>query len=188
MLGIVVYFKFRHGEVPPLWLRHVVSCVAIVSLALLFYIPGLPSLVSGLIISGTILCGLLGATWSICGITGAFFSKSFAVLALSLVPFILWIDLRFCVVVQDRDGRPVDPQMGSIELHRPNRSYFQSYIYGKGLRVKKGITYFGLLKWLQHKEEWIFSGAFFDKDGRTLGDLEWKPARWSEWPKVVITN
>jgi len=126
------------------------------------------------------------ATWAIHHFKGLTRFKSFAISCLSVLLFTLWLDLRFCIIVKDSNGERQEVNPEYLFLHRPNRSYFQEYIYAKGHSIGKGCIYFGLVQWLQCKETWIFPSGVSSPKGRNVKDLNWKPAKWSEWPKIVI--
>lgn len=112
--------------------------------------------------------------------------KSVALSTIPIALLLLWLDLRFSVIVVDSNGQPIEVQSSAVALHRPNYHYFQNYITHEGHRLATGRIYFGLLTWLQCKDDWTFPGSFEDKNGRYLGNLKWKRARWWEWPKVVV--
>ncbi len=126
------------------------------------------------------------ATWAIHHFKGLTRVKSFAISCLSVLLFTLWLDLRFCIIVKDADGERQEVNPEYLSLHRPNRELFQDYIYAKGHSIGKGCIYFGLVQWLQCKETWIFPSCVSSPKGRNDKDLNWKPAKWSEWPKIVI--
>lgn len=187
-LGILACFRFRNSEAQPRWLAPTMCCVTIGCAVVLYYVPSLPIFVSILIVSGMMLCGMFGVASILRRNRGIRFSTAFLVSAVAALLLILWIDLRFRVVVQDSQGRAVDVREEYISLRHPPDSYLQSYVEAKGLRLKKGTVYFGFIRWLQYKGQWTFSGAISDRDGRFVGDLKWETARWSQWPKVVIAE
>lgn len=187
-IGVLACFKFRDREAQPRWLAALMCCITGGCAVVLHYVPSLPVLVSILIISGMMLCGVFGVASILCRIRGIKFPAALLVSAVGALPLILWIDLRFRVVVQDSEGRAVDVREEYISLRHSPESYLQSYVEAKGLSLKKGTVYFGLIRWLQFKDRWTFSGAISDRDGRFVGDLKWESARWSQWPKVVTAE
>lgn len=98
------------------------------------------------------------------------------------------IDSQFRIVVQDVDGKPVDIEAREMALHNHPSSYLDNYYWKEGIKEGDGEFYFGLLVWLRNKGDWRFPGKFHDPDRNLLGDLEWTPAKWSEWPKRVIVE
>lgn len=58
----------------------------------------------------------------------------------------------------------------------------------EGAKLGEGEYYFGLLTRLKWMDEWAFCSYFYASDRNRLGDLEWKSARRSEWPKHVVVN
>ena len=187
-LGILACFSFRNSEAQPRWLAPMMCCVTIGCAVVLYYVPSLPIFVSILIVSGMMLCGMFGVASILRRSRGIRFSTAFLLSAVAALLLILWVDLRFRVVVQDSKGRAVEVREEYISIHYPPKSYFQSYVRAKGLRLKKGTVYFGFIRWLQFKDQWTFSGAISDRDGRFVGDLKWESARWSQWPKVVTAE
>ena len=70
-----------------------------------------------------------------------------------VLPFVVWTDLRFRIAVEEADGTPVEVDVKTFHFHRPPRSYFQSFDYGYGNRLKKGVIYFGFCQWVKHRED-----------------------------------
>lgn len=163
-------------------------CITIGCAVVLYYVPSFPIFVSILIITGMMLCGMFGVASILSRSRGVKFSTAFLVSAVAALLLILWIDLRFRVVVQDSQGRAVDVREEYVSLRHPPESYFQSYVHAEGFRLKKGTVYFGFIRWLQFKDRWTFSGAISNRDGRFVGDLKWESACWSQWPKVVTAE
>jgi hypothetical protein len=186
--GILACSKFRNQESQPRLLAPLMGCITIGCAVILYYVPSFPILVSISIVSGTMICGIFAVASILCGIRKIEFPKALLVSAIALLPLVLWIDLRFRVVVRDSEGRAIEVRNGSVSLHHPPESYFQSYVDAKGLRLKKGTVYFGLIRWLQYKDRWSFPGTISDRDGKSVGDLKWESARWSQWPKVFTAE
>lgn len=187
-LGILASFRFWNREAQPRWVAPMMGVITIGYAVVLYCVPSLPVLVSILIVSGMILCGVIGFASILRRSRWIRSSRAFPVSAVMVLLLVLWIDLRFRVVVKDPQGRAVDVREEDVSLHHPPESYFQNYVEVKGLKLKKGTVHFGFIRWLQYKDRWTFSGSIGDRDGRLVGDLKWESARWSQWPKVVIAE
>jgi hypothetical protein len=188
VIGLISAYRYRSSDNPSARLIGTLCATSAGSVIVLFTCPYLDPTYSALLLSGTVVTGAMGlALW-----IRRFRSLSPALVAVGIgvIEFAVWgwVDFRFRVVVQDRDGKPVEIQDGSIDLRHPPETYLGSYQSGKGVRLKKGIIYFGFLQWLEHKDHWTFSGGFCDQNGHFLGDLEWKNAKWSEWPKYIVVK
>jgi len=188
-IGVVAVVKFWNREAPPLWLAFLLISMAIGSAVVLVCLPQVPILLSLLLVSGSLVFGVIGSAFILRRTKYFSFSSALITSIFVALPFAFWVDFRFRVIVLDSDGRPVDVRAGDICLHHPPKSYFQSYQYAKGVRLQKGTTYIGIVRWLQFKDQWTFPGALADIDsGGLLTDLKWEHARWSEWPKRVTTD
>lgn len=187
--ALCVYKYFRHGtSVYKLVTNLFVSTMA--GLVLLCAWPDflVVRLCNILLIAGILVTSVAGFSIGI--------SRVFAIPPIFLVIFfgvaelsyLATIDARFRIVVQDVDGNPVDIEAGEMALHNHPSSYFDAYYFVEGVKKGEGEFYFGLLRWLQNKGDWKFPEEFHDPDGNLLGDLNWKPAKWSEWPQRVIVQ
>jgi len=186
VIGLFSLYRYRRCGNPSGRLIGLLCVASAGSMYVLCTWPGLEMEYSALLLSGSIVC---------CAIGLSFWIRRYRVVSIVLVAvgifivelaILAWIDVRFRVVVMDRDGMPV--KAGDIALHHPPESYFQAYRQVDGIRIGKGTIYFGILRWLEYKERWTFSGRFGGPDGHYLGDLKWEHAKWSEWPKYVTVN
>ena len=185
MAGIVLYKLIKGTSLQARYV-FVTSCSPLITIGC-FTLKGEISFPTvAIAVLGLLFYFISFATWTIHHFKGLTRVKSFAISCLSVLLFTLWLDLRFCIIVKDSNGERQEVNPEYLFLHRPNRSYFQEYIYAKGHSIGKGCIYFGLVQWLQCKETWIFPSGVSSPKGRNVKDLNWKPAKWSEWPKIVI--
>ena len=106
-----------------------------------------------------------------------------------VLPFVVWTDLRFRITVAEADGTPVEVAATDFNFHRAPRSYFQSFIYGYGNRLKKGVVYFGFCQWVMQRETWvIFGDAVVEGKIRLRGRLKPTDGGWGKWPIRVTVH
>ncbi len=99
-------------------------------------------------------------------------------LAYSCAPVLiglLWLNLRFIVVIHDRSGQPADLDATIGEraaMHANSRGFSGKFHEAKGIQLKKGIYYFGFNRWFRFGDRWALGSGFgsnFDTG-------------WNEWP------
>ena len=191
LLAILCGYKYRNCRETSGRLIGILLLTSASSLVGLFNFPAWLSMQSS-----NILLLLGGVATSVVGL--AFWIRRFrSVSPMWLIPAIAMaelallaaVDYRFRIVVQNADGVAVDVQDDEMALGHAWSSWGASGItIRKGTKLRKGEYHFGLLVWLQLKDEWKFCGVFSDINGKYLGSLEWISAKLAEWPKHVIVN
>ncbi|MBN8458564.1 MAG: hypothetical protein J0M04_12070 [Verrucomicrobia bacterium] len=187
-LGIAGAFMYRRwGRLSGIIIGTLLAASA-VSLAGLFKWPVLEIPCGALLLSGSVVCSAVGLGAWLGRLSPVPVVLTIVVIGATELAFWAWVDFRFRIVIADKNGAPVEVADGWISLRHPPEGIFQSYCQADGIRLGKGTIYFGFLRWLQWKDRWTFSGHFCDPNGHRLGDLGWKLATWSEWPKYVTAE
>lgn len=99
-------------------------------------------------------------------------------LACSCAPVLiglLWLNLRFIVVIHNRSGQLVDldPTIGRrAVMHANSPGFSGSFHEVKGIRLQKGVYYFGFNRWFRFGDRWALGSGFG-------GNFD---AGWNEWP------
>ncbi|MGJ8695684.1 MAG: hypothetical protein ACSHYF_05155 [Verrucomicrobiaceae bacterium] len=190
-VGIFCLFWYRDRRVVSSWLIVLLLAVSVASLVILFELPYSLTMYSSniLLLVGGVVTSVVGlGLWIRRFLSGSllWLMPSIAIAELAVLAA---VDYRFRIILQDPGGEAVDLGDGEMAIGYAGSSWGASFInIREGTLLGKGEYYFGLLLWLQHKDEWTFCGRFSDSSGNLHGDLEWKPAKWSEWPQHVIMH
>jgi hypothetical protein len=112
--------------------------------------------------------------------------KSWGIPLLLVLPVVIWVDLRFSVLVVDANGNPVEVDAGKIELQaQPRMTFYRGY----GNRLKKGVIYFGFCQWVEHRENWGVWGDAVSPEGVDLRmEKISSKANWGNWPLRVTVD
>ena len=191
LLGIICGYKYRNCRETSGRLIGKLLIVSVASLVGLFNFPAWLSMQSSnvLLLLGSIVTSVVGLAFWIRRFRFVSLIWLIPGIAMAELAILAVVDHRFRIVVQNTNGVPVDVQDHEMALGHAWSSFGASGItIRKSSKLGKGEYYFGLLLWLQLKDEWKFCGVFSDVNGHYLGNLEWKSAKWSEWPKHVIVN
>ena len=187
LLGVFCGYRYRNRTTVSGWLVVVLIATAVVNIVILFASPSFLSMRNSniLLLVGSVVASSIGLGFLI----RRFRLVLMAGVAMAELAILAAVDHRFRIVVRNSGGVAVDVRDGEMALGHAGSSWGASFIDIKqGAKLGKGEYYFGLLTWLKWKDEWTFCGNFYDSNGNRLGDLEWKSAGWSEWPKHVIVN
>jgi len=187
LFGVYCGFRYRNGRTASSRLVVMLLAAAAAGLVVLFTSPSFLSMkISNiLLLLGSIVASAIGLGFCI----RRFRLVLIAGVAIAELAILAAVDHRFRIVVQDPDGIAVGVRDSEMALGHAGSSWGASFIdIHEGTRLGKGEYYFGLLTWLKWKDKWTFCSYFNDSNGNRLGDLEWKSARWSEWPKHVVVN
>lgn len=191
LFGLVSGYKYRSCGTPSGRLIGMLFGTSAVSLVILFTCPALFSAKSSnvLLLLGSVVTSAMGLAFGIrrfCAVSLVLLIASIVMVEFAILAV---VDHRFRIVVQDQDGMPVDIKESEMALYHAPTLFGATGIYSReGIKLEKGKIYFGLSVWLQNKDKWMFCGDFHDSEGHELGDLDWKHAKWSEWPKLVIVE
>jgi hypothetical protein len=193
LLGIFCGYKYRNCRetsgrlIGVLLLASVASLVGLFSLPAGFWFP--MKSINVLLLLGVVATSVVGLTFWIRRFRFVSLVWLIPGIAMAELAILVVVDNRFRIVVQNTEGVAIDVQDDEMALGYSWSSFGASGLsIRKGSKLGKGEYYFGLLVWLQHKDEWMFCGMFSDLNGNYLGNLEWKSAKWAEWPKHVIVN
>jgi hypothetical protein len=181
-----IAYCFRRYPKPPLWSIFCLLALGIGTIRLLFLIGISPFSLLVFTVLTAILC-VVQALALICQrCLGSSRRMSWSIATMVVLPIAVWTDLRFRITVEEVDGTPVEVDVKRFHFHHPPRSYFQSFDYGYGNRLKKGVVYFGFCQWVKHREEWsIFGDACAPGGGRIRGSLALTDGAWQKWPMRV---
>ncbi len=180
--SVWIAWGFHRYPKPPLWCIICLVIFGIGTIRLISILGGHFSVVV-LTVLTAILCvvhalALICQRW-----LGSSHRRSWSIAIMVVLPLVIWTDLRFRITVAEADGTPVEVDATTFHFHRPPRSYFQSFDYGYGNRLKKGVVYFGFCQWVKHRETWvIFGDAGTPGDTRSRGRLEPMDGGWEKWP------
>jgi hypothetical protein len=191
MLGIICGFKYRNCHETSSRLSGILLIVSVVNLVCLFNLSGWLSIksVNIVIILGIIVTSIVGLAFWIRRFRSVSLIWLLPALSMGEIAILAAVDNRFRIVVQNTEGVAVDVKDDEMALgHAWSVWGASGYSTREGAKLGKGEYYFGLLLWLQLKDKWQFCGEFYDPNGKELGNLEWKPAKLSEWPKYVILD
>ncbi|MDB4373619.1 hypothetical protein N9162_00700 [bacterium] len=191
LFGVFCGYRYRNRRFSSRWLIVMLLAASVASLVILFASPSLLSMKYSniLLLLGGIVTGAIGLGFWIRRFRMVSLVWLIAGIAIAELAILAAVDHRFRIVVQNLDGVAVDVRDSEMALGHAGSSWGASFIdIREGTKLGEGEYYFGLLLWLQRKDEWTFCGYFHDSYGNRLGDLEWKSARWEEWPKHVIVD
>lgn len=190
--SVFAAWGFRKYPSPPAWVICFLLILGFGTFRLLFLIsPGFPvALLSSL---SAILCivqalALVGRRWLGFGVR-----KSWGISCLVVIPLVIWMDLRFSVLVVDESGNSVEVDTKQIQMQASYTSIFSwgysTLHYGYGNRLKKGIVYFGFCQWVQHREKWLIWGDAVSPEGEMLRreKIDSK-ANWGNWPLRITVD
>ena len=116
------------------------------------------------------------------------YAKSSAVIAAPLLAVVVWIDLRFRVIIEDSHGQRVEVQSQELMLRSETRSKFHN-VHGR--RLSKGVVYFGFCNWLGGERRGSLRGNLVFPNERssptafTSISYSTPIIRWWEWPHRV---
>ena len=117
---------------------------------------------------------------------GTGWGKSWAIPLLVVLPVIIWGDLRFSVLVVDKNGNPVEVVTRQIEMQAMPRSIFY---YGYGNRLKTGVVYFGFCQWVMHRDNWVIYGRATPLNGDSFPSKSIScKANWVNWPLRITVD
>lgn len=112
--------------------------------------------------------------------------KSWGIPLLIVLPVVIWIDLRFSILVVDANGTSVEVDTRKIELQAQPRIIFYR---GYGNRLKKGVIYFGFCQWVQQRENWTIWGDAVSPEGVDLrAEKIYSKGDWGNWPLRVTID
>jgi hypothetical protein len=119
--------------------------------------------------------------------------KSWGIPLLLVLPVIIWVDLRFSVIVVDVDGTPVEVDTSQIWMQTWATSIFSgrysTFDYGCGNRLKKGVVYFGFCQWVTHRDNWVIWGQALPYERVDLRSEEVVfKANWANWPLRITVH
>lgn len=170
-------YRFRHSESPPTEIIQylLLLCAFSVGFGL---IPRLPVLLCVVCVVGGLGCFSVSVAFILRRTTGISFIRAYPIIGVLLLPVLAWADLRFCMIFVDTTGNLIDVRTGL--------QYSDPHYDSPGMRVTEGVRYFGFFQWMRYKGKWTFMNTISDKDLRYYHDLNWEPATWDQWPKIVI--
>lgn len=183
--SVFAAWGFRKYPNPPAWVICFLLILGLGTFRLIFMAgPGfLVTLMSSL---SAILCivqslALASQRWFGFGVR-----KSWGISCLLLIPLVIWMDLRFSVLVVDEKENPVEVDTKQIQMQAMPRDIFY---YGYGNRLKKGVVYFGFCQWVQHRESWGIVGDAVSPEGVMLRrEKIYSKANWGNWPLRVTVD
>lgn len=190
--SVFAAWVFRRYPRPPVWVICFLLILGFGTFRLLFLAsPGfLIALLSSL---SAILCivqalALTGRRWFGFGV-----GKSWGISCLLMIPLVIWMDLRFSVLVEDENGNSVEVDTKQIQMQASSASYgswgYSTFHYGYGNRLKKGVVYFGFCQWVRHRERWLIWGDAVSPEGLPLRkkkiDIK---ADWGNWPLRITVD
>lgn len=119
--------------------------------------------------------------------------KSCGIALLLVLPVVVWVDLRFSVLVVDADGNPVEVDTKQIQMQASSTSMFSwgysIFHYGYGNRLKKGVVYFGFCQWVTQRENWLIWGDAVSPERVVLRrEKISSKANWGNWPLRVLVD
>lgn len=184
--ALVICRRLKGGR-SLLWLAPLLFVAILGSLGIFLLGFIFPFWVISLAASVVLLCWLLIIFALVGRLAKIQLSSTSVVCSILLLPVLMWLDFRFCVLVQDPFGQGDDLQVGYVTLVHYEDSLVSShpYVGVQGGRVSKRVVYFGFLRWLEFREKWQCIGYVFDKVRRLQGGLSCKNSPWGEWPRVV---
>jgi len=179
---------FRRHVRPPLWPILLLLFVSFGAVALLIQWGGPGGLWTIIVLVGLVSCFVVALVLTMRKTRGWSCSKSLLLAVTLVAPLLVWADLRFCVIIEDSQGQPVEVKPAELKL-----CYSATWVYYEqpGARLKKGVIYFGILHWLQNGKRWYFWGDLISPDGKYYphaGKIDGGYAEWSKWPYRFTTN
>ncbi len=184
--ALLICRKVKDGR-SLLWLASLLFFAILGSLGIFFLGFIFPFWLISLSASAVLLCWLL-VIFALAGRLAKIQLPSASVVcSILLLPVLIWLDFRFCVLVQDPIGQGDDLKVGYVTLvnYENNRFYTHPYVGIQGVRVSKKVVYFGFVRWLEFRDEWGCVGYVFDEVRRLQGGLSCKDSPWSVWPRIV---
>lgn len=184
--ALVICRRVKDGRsllwLAPLMFVAILGSVGIFLLGFIF-----PFWVISLAASVVLLCWLLIIFALVGRLAKIQLSSASVVCSILLLPVLMWLDFRFCVLVQGPFGQGDDLQVGHVTLveRKPDLFSAHPYVGVQGVRVSKRVVYFGFMRWLEFRDEWGCFGYVFDEVRRLQGDLRCEDSPWGEWPRVV---
>ena len=124
---------------------------------------------------------------------GNSFLRSWGVSSLLVLPVVVWVDLRFSVLVMDADGNAVEVDASQIQMQASSTSIFSwgysTLHYGYGNRLKKVVVYFGFCQWVTQRGNWLIYGDAVSPEGELLlqQGVNCK-ANWWSWPLRITVD
>jgi hypothetical protein len=185
IIGLICKLAFQRYPLPPIWLTIILWLLAIGCITYLFYLPCFVGIISFLLLAG-IACNLVtGAEFLLRRLFQISAIKAFSIPFFMTLAAFLWFESRFFIIIKDQHGMPVEVDTYSLQLHHPPKGLFQEYQYGSVYQLKKGYYYFGVVQWLRYKAEWTFGSRVGAKQVMQPGEIDFMPAKWSEWPRRI---
>jgi hypothetical protein len=190
--SVFAHLGFHRYPRPPIWIICFLLILGSGTLRLIFMVgPGflvtLPSSLSA------VLCIVQALALACQRWLGFGVRKSWGFSCLLVIPVVVWMDLRFSVLVVDEDGNSVEVDTKQIQMQASHAGYgswgYSTFYYGYGNRLKKGVVYFGFCQWVQHRGNWLIWGDAVSPEGKSLRrEKISQKANWGNWPLRITVD
>jgi hypothetical protein len=185
-MALWLSWTFRRSPRPPVWPSLLLIFAAIGTFWILIQSFGAIFCHPLLLLSGMVACLLAALAFGLRTHLGWSNAKAFLTPLVLILPFVVWADLRFRVIVEDSSGQPAEVRADELKLSY--QDFLSGYQEVQGKRLCKGSVYFGICPWLSRKGKWSLWGNLSSSDGFLLGSERGQTADWSKWPIRVQTD